>query len=427
MAGPLERDRPLSSYAQMAHDKRNKAIADMRSILDAAASEERDLTPEEQEQIERADTDAEKYGAEAQRAIRADELAKVAAEFRGGENRVEGPAPREEQASELDLIMRGFQAVRDGGGFAYDAEKTPALQPSATFFRALQSAGGSAIPTTFTESVIMFQRTVTPMLDPNVVTILETPTGNPIVLPRLTADPNHGGTVTAEAGGINELDPTISSVTLNAFKYGVTNLWSSELGQDNVINLESLLGRSTGRELGLDIGAHLTTGTGTTQPNGIVNAATNAGTANGTALGASTWTFVGPHDLLDLYYSLAAPYRNSPGAGWMASVEGIAKMRKYRDSNNQFLWDVSLVAGQPDTFNGRPVYENPAMAAPASATKSFLFGDLSAYWVRRTPIRVEFSKDYKFNTDQLALRTIFRVDGNLPDAVAVKYIVSANT
>lgn len=417
----------MSSYAQLAHDKRNKAIADMRSILDTAASEERDLTPEEQEQIERADADAEKYGKESERALRADELAKQAAEFRGTPERIEGPAPQEQPLTERDLIMRGFQAVRDGGGFAYDAESMPSLQPSQTFFRALQSAGGTAIPTTFTESVIVYQRTVTPMLDPGIVTILETPTGNPIDLPRLTADPNHGGTVTAEAGGINELDPTISKVTLTSFKYGVTNLWSSELGQDNVINLEDLLARSTGRELGLDIGAHLTTGTGTTQPNGIVNAATNAGTANGTALGASNWTFVGPHDLLDLYYSLAAPYRNAPGAGWMAPVEGISKMRKFRDSNQQFLWDVSIVAGQPDVFNGRPVYENPGMAAPASATKSFLFGDLSAYYVRRTPIRVEFSRDYKFNTDQLALRTIFRVDGNLPDAIAIKYIVSANT
>lgn len=417
----------MSSYAQMAHDKRNKAIADMRSILDTAASEERDLTPEEQEQSDRAEADVTKYGAEAQRAVRADELARQAAEFRGIESRIEGPSPREEQAAtELDLIMRGFQAVRDGGGFAYDAEKIPSLRPAATFFRALQSAGGTAIATTFTESVIMYQRTVTPMLDPGIVTILETPTGNPIDLPRLTADPNHGGTVTAEAGGIAELDPTISKVTLNSFKYGVTNLWSSELGQDNVINLEDLLGRSTGRELGLDIGAHLTTGTGTVQPKGIVDAATAGATANGTALGAASWTFVGPHDLLDLYYSLAAPYRNAPGAGWMAPIEGISKMRKFRDSNQQFLWDVSIVAGQPDVFNGRPVYENPGMTAPASATKSFIFGDLSAYYVRRTPIRVEFSRDYKFSTDQLALRTIFRVDGNLPDVLAVKSLVSAN-
>jgi HK97 family phage major capsid protein len=110
----------------------------------------------------------------------------------------------------------------------------------------------------------------------------------------------------------------------------------------------------------------------------------------------------------------------------MASAAGIKLMRKVRDGNGMFMWDMSISAGAPDRFNGRPVFENPAITDPASATTSFVFGDLSAYYVRRTPIRVEFSKDYKFNTDQLALRTIYRVDGNLPDAIAVKYLVAAD-
>jgi HK97 family phage major capsid protein len=92
------------------------------------------------------------------------------------------------------------------------------------------------------------------------------------------------------------------------------------------------------------------------------------------------------------------------------------------------MWDPSLVAGQPDRFYGRPVYENAAMAAVASATTSVLFGDLSAYYTRIVGApRVEFSRDYKFNTDQLALRSIIRVDGNLLDAGAIKKLVSANT
>ena len=74
------------------------------------------------------------------------------------------------------------------------------------------------------------------------------------------------------------------------------------------------------------------------------------------------------------------------------------------------------------------MYENNAMAAAASASKSVLFGDLSAYYTRMvgTP-RVEFSRDYKFNTDQLALRTLMRLDGNLVDTIAIKSMVSADT
>jgi HK97 family phage major capsid protein len=94
-------------------------------------------------------------------------------------------------------------------------------------YRALQSAGGSAIPTTFQETVTVYLRTLSPMFRDDLFTVLNTPTGNPITLPRLTADPAHGGTLTAEAAGINELDPTISSVQLDSYKYAVTTLWSA--------------------------------------------------------------------------------------------------------------------------------------------------------------------------------------------------------
>ena len=79
-------------------------------------------------------------------------------------------------------------------------------------------------------------------MDGAVVRLVETPDGHPIVIPRLTADPNHGGSVTAEAAGINELDATLSSVTLATFKYGITQLVSQELFDDEVIDLEQTYG-----------------------------------------------------------------------------------------------------------------------------------------------------------------------------------------
>ena len=35
--------------------------------------------------------------------------------------------------------------------------------------------------------------------------------------------------------------------------------------------------------------------------------------------------------------------------------------------------------------------------------------------------------EYRFSTDEVALRTIYRVDGNLPLTTAIAYLVSANT
>ena len=96
----------MSTYAQLAHDNRNKAIADMRAKLDEVAEEGRDLTPEEVEFVERAEADAEKYGKEAERANRADELAAKAAEFRGT------PEPAITPEQKAELIRDGYELAR---------------------------------------------------------------------------------------------------------------------------------------------------------------------------------------------------------------------------------------------------------------------------------------------------------------------------
>lgn len=80
--------------------------------------------------------------------------------------------------------------------------------------------------------------------------------------------------------------------------------------------------------------------------------------------------------------------------------------------------------GIREQVEGRPVVENPAMEAVASASKSVLFGDMSRYCGRRvSPTRAELSKDYKFDTDQVALKVVERLDGALVDTAAVKYLV----
>jgi hypothetical protein len=139
---------------------------------------------------------------------------------------------------EIDLFKRGFQAVRDNGSYAFDSRTTAAaFRPGPMESRALAGNVGTAFNSSFADFVAVYQRTATPMLDPGIVTLLPRSSGEPLIIPRVTADPNHGGTVTAEAGGINELDMTLSQVTITPYKYGITNLWSSELDQDNTIDL----------------------------------------------------------------------------------------------------------------------------------------------------------------------------------------------
>ncbi len=64
------------------------------------------------------------------------------------------------------------------------------------------------------------------------------------------------------------------------------------------------------------------------------------------------------------------------------------------------------------------------MAAASSANKSVAFGDFSAYIVKSLPLRVDVSRDYLFNTDQIAVKVVHRIGGTLPDTAASRYLVN---
>lgn len=291
--------------------------------------------------------------------------------------------------------------------------------------RALASSGGSAIPTTFADFVVVFERTRTPMLDPNIVTVLGRSTGAPFTIPNLTADPTApAGTVTAEAGNITETDATLAAVTLNPFKYASIQIYSAELGEDEVVGLTPMLAKAAARQIASAFGGHATTGDGSGKPNGIVSAATNGGTAS-LSFGGTASTFFDYGDLVSLWGSLPAPYRS--GGSWMVSNGALTKILSFRDDNGDRVLIPGLNGGPPSVL-GRPLIENPDMAAVASASKSVLFGDMTSYHVARvSPMRVQISSDYKFQTDQLALKTVERIDGDLVDTAAVAYLVSGTS
>ena len=408
------------SYVDRLTEQRQQAWGRAKEIMDRAAAENRDLSPEETQNLAETDEAIDRYAAEAKRVrdmeakmSAADGLLTAIAESRDDPSTVNEILAIGDVMAGLktgEHVQRGFFSQR--------------TIPLGFQSRALPVTGGSAVPTTFADFVTVYERTLNPMMD--IATVISTRTGNPIVFPRLTADVTAGGSVTAEAAAATEGDPTISQVTIGAFKKSHITLWSAELDQDEVIGLESLIADAISRPIGLGWGTDFTTGGGTTVPFGFITRATNGGTAQGTALNQATDTFFAATDLIDLYYSLAAPYRAR--ASWVVSNSALAKMRKFRDSTGNLLWGPSGLPGQPDTFLGRPVYENPAMAAVASASKSVAVGDFSRYIIRSVePMRVDVSTEYKFNSDQLAIRVVTRRDGDLPDTIAIRYLVSANT
>jgi HK97 family phage major capsid protein len=201
-------------------------------------------------------------------------------------------------------------------------------------------------------------------------------------------------------------------------------LLSAELVRDAGFDILGTVGAQAGAQIAFVAGSACTIGTGTVQPTGFVGAATGLSTA--TKSGTVTSTFFDALDLATLLYSLTPSYRNTNTA-WHASTSAMSKLRKLQDLNGQFVFQPALMAGQPDMLMGYRLIENVHMAAVASASKSVAILHEPSYYIRELPIEVASSTDYLFNTNQVAIRTLYPIDGNIPDLNAVKVLVSANS
>jgi HK97 family phage major capsid protein len=391
-------------YIKQQHEARQRAWEEAKSLLDAAASEKRDLSAEENEKYDRINADLDQRAkvietikADTEREFRALEA------MRGLENQARPTGEVKKDNSDVDAI----RSLARGDIRSFEFEKRDVST----------SSTGSPVPTSFYNQVIDLARLVGPMLETS--TILNTAGGENLQIPSLSAYST--GTVTAEAGAIGESDPVFNSfVTLSAYKYSFLTQVSRELIEDAGVDILGFLAQQTGNAMGYAINNALTVGTGTTQPNGIVSRAGSAVT--GTSLNPTA------DNIIDLVYNLDGAARRLPGVGFQMNASSIANVRKLKDNAGQFLFSPSLSAEARDLLLGHPIYENPAMASAASAVKPLIFGHLPSYYVRQVGgLRLDRSDDFAFSNDLVTFRATFRVDGNLIQTSHVKYFKSSNS
>ncbi len=369
-------------------EARARAWEAAKALLDNAAAEKRDLTAEEQVQFDRINADLDERAAAIDNIRKIEEREAKAAELSRG---LEIATPK----SDSDLLRAIARGEVRGHNF-----EARTLVPNSNL-----------VPTGFFDQVWMRAREVGPML--RVGNILNTASGEDIVFPTLTA--YSSASLVAAGGTIAESEPTFSSVTIGAYKYSFLVPVAEELLTDSGVSLEAELAKAGGNSIGFAVNTALTTGTGSSQPNGVVTAASSA--VQGTAAGGAPTG----DDIINLYYSLDGAVRAATNFAFMANATTISSIRKIKDSTGAYLFQPSLAAGTPDTLIGRPLVENPAMASGTGA-RSILAGDWDAYRVRVAGgLQVAQSADYQFNLGVVNYRFQIRVDGDLLDTSAIKF------
>lgn len=284
------------------------------------------------------------------------------------------------------------------------------------------AAGGYSIPEQMMQRVIVSMKAFGPMYDPGVTTEIVTSGGNPMPFPTVndtavTAGAHTEGATLTDDGG---KDVTFGTKQLDAFAFDTEWLRvSKELSDDSFVAMETFIGGLLGERLGRIANLQLTTGSGSSAPNGIVTASTLGVTANATA--AITWD-----EILDLEHSVDPAYRVGPNVGYMFNDATLLACRKLKDGDQNYLWQAGNVqAGIPNSFNGRPYTINQDMDSLAAAKKVMLFGDMSKYIVRKVGQPLIGAIQDKDFWPGFGIAGYIRFDGEIADSAAIKHLITA--
>jgi HK97 family phage major capsid protein len=186
------------------------------------------------------------------------------------------------------------------------------------------------------------------------------------------------GELLSENGTAAQTAFTTATKTLNAYKYSSKQILTSyELFEDSLIDIESLVAKVAGTRLGRITETHMSTGTGSSQPTGIVVGA-NASTAVASA------TAITVANIMTLIGNVDPAHRASPKCAFMMNSTTMNQIASILDTAGRPILVSNYVdaSGRLPTILGYPVVLNNNMASAAASTKPIIFGDLSAYTVR---------------------------------------------
>lgn len=411
------------------HDKRGRLVTQAREALEeiksntdesrAAELESRhDAIMVEFDAIEKLIEREEKVKAAEARA----EEARAANRPQMGEGEARGTADTDKmeyRTAFIELARNGFDVQ------AISPEAREVIKSGIVENRAqtagTTTAGGFTVPTDLARVIDKTMKMWGPMYDEDICTVLNTSSGNPLDFPR-TDDTATAVAQHTEAGAMTDdggVDVAFTKMTLGAFAYDTE--WvqiSMELLQDSAVDIEQFIGECLGERLARRVNTELTVGDGTGDPLGIVAASSLGKTAAGAAA-------ITGDELIDLLHSVDPAYRQSPKARFMFNDSTLAVIRKLKDGQGNYLWQMGDIrVGQPGSLLGQPYSVNQAMANVATGLKSVIYGDFSKYYVRKVGApTVGVRREYYW--PNIGLAGVVRLDGDLIQTGAVKHLIQA--
>lgn len=221
---------------------------------------------------------------------------------------------------------------------------------------------------------------------------------------------------------LREIAPTHGEL----YAYPQASEWSLD---DVFFNVESWLAESVGESFAVAEATAVISGNGTNQPTGMLNSAPTAVSDEAATRAAAVYEFVAnvdaslnllPDRLIDTQYKLNSAYQM--GAVWAMNSTTAGVVRKLKDTTNQYLWQPSLIVGQPDTLLGKPVTIWEQMASIANNAHPIAYGNFKRGYVIADRVGMRITRDNVTNVGFVKFYVRRREGGIVLNNNAIKFI-----
>ena len=393
------------NQSQELREKRAKAWDAAKAFLDTKRGTDGLLAAEDVATYEKMEADVVNLGKEIDRLER-----QVALDAELNKPTADPLTSKPAQAASDQKTGRASDAYKKAFWNAIRS-KNPRPEILNSLLEGTDSEGGYLVPDEF-EKTLVQKLTQANVLRP-LCHVIQTSFGDrkiPVVASKGTAD------WVDEEGTYPLSDDTFSQVVLGAYKLATMIKVSEELLSDSVFDIEGYVSDQFGKRIGDKEEDAFLTGNGVSKPIGILH--TTGGAEVGvTTAGAAAIT---GDELIDLVYSLRAPYRKS--AVFVLNDTTVKLLRKLKDGDGQYLWRPGITENAPDTILGHRIVTSEFMPSVAAANKSIAFGDFSYYWIADRQGRTfKRLNELYATTGQIGFLASQRLDGKLilPEAIKV--------
>ena len=391
--------------------QRAELIKNATDIVENAQKEGRSLNAEEKSKFDAMESDARGIKEQIDIIERTAEMKKeLAANAEARE-----AAPKATRKGAFEKYLRNGMSSLNSNERSLMAE----LRGTSTQIAGTDSLGGFLVPQDFSNELDM--ATLFTGEVERLAKKLNTAGGALLDYPTIN-DTATDAALTSEAAAVTVQDMTFANAQLSAYNYASQVRVSMQLLQDNAFDLNAFLAEAMGERIARATNGAFTSGTGSSQPQGIITGASLGNTA-------ASATAIAADDILDLIHSIDPSYRNKPTFGLMAHDNVIAAIRALGlGSANDFpIFIPSMEAGQPDKLFGYNIYYNNDMESSiATGNKTLLAADFSKFVVRSAGgVQMVRLNERYMDELEVGFVSYARKDSKVLDTRAVKYLAQA--